>query len=67
MFKALQTLLLSSSFLFGFIANAYADDALQISINNQQRSAENAARDSYRHPAETLQLYGHRAHSAMNG
>lgn len=58
MLKALQTLLLSSSFMFGFMANVSADDALQTSINNQQRSAENAARDIYRHPAETLQFFG---------
>lgn len=58
MLKALQTLLLSSSFMFGFMATVSADDALQTSINSQLRSAENAARDSYRHPAETLQFFG---------
>ena len=58
MLKALQTLLLSSSLLFGLTANVWADETLQNIINSEQRSSENAARDSHRHPAETLQFFG---------
>ncbi len=58
MLKALQTLLLSSSLLFGLTANVWADETLQTIINSEQRNAENAARDSHRHPAETLKFFG---------
>lgn len=34
------------------------DAALQAAINGDWRSAENAARDAYRHPAQTLAFFG---------
>jgi predicted methyltransferase len=39
-------------------AAAHADDALKAAIAGSHRSATNAARDTYRHPYETLTFFG---------
>ena len=44
--------------LAGATGTALADDALKSAIAGEQRSAANKARDSYRHPYETLTFFG---------
>lgn len=43
-----------------FSANAASPDAVDAAINGEHRSAENKARDQYRHPKETLAFFGFR-------
>ena len=40
------------------VANAFADDGLQMAMAGAHRAPENLARDSARHPAETLKFFG---------
>ncbi|TBV07533.1 class I SAM-dependent methyltransferase [Stutzerimonas kirkiae] len=49
--------------LLGFAGTASATDAsLQRNIDGDWRSAENRARDDWRHPAQTLRFFGVRQH-----
>lgn len=58
MAKLLFSLLLSIALSNLFTATAFADQVLQNIISSDQRSADNAARDKYRHPYATLQFFG---------
>lgn len=63
-------LLLASAILWPCFAHAAAARAdttasLQQAVNGQGRSAENRARDRYRHPVETLQFFGIQPHMTV--
>ena len=49
---------LVSALVLSICSPAFADDALTAAINGPQRTPENAARDAYRHPYDTLQFFG---------
>ncbi len=51
--------------VFAAATFADTDPALRAAIDGPQRSAENRARDSSRHPAETLTFFGLRADMAV--
>ena len=54
----MKFILLSALLAFNLIAVARADDDLKKALASPTRSAENIARDSARHPYETLQFFG---------
>lgn len=47
----------ATSMLLAFSGNVYADNSLDTILKGEHRSQENAARDIYRHPAETLKFF----------
>ena len=63
-------LLLAGALLWPCFANAATvktdtTASLQQAVNGQGRSAENSARDRYRHPVETLQFFGIQPHMTV--
>jgi predicted methyltransferase len=65
-----KLLLLASALLWPCFANAATPKtdttaSLQQAVNGQGRSAENSARDRYRHPVETLQFFGIQPHMTV--
>lgn len=63
-------LLLASALLWPCFANAATaktdtTESLPQAVNGQGRSAENRARDRYRHPVETLQFFGIQPHMTV--
>lgn len=54
----MKRLLLSAVLACSFALPAQADDALKTAIASSHRSAENVARDTARHPYETLTFFG---------
>jgi predicted methyltransferase len=54
----MKRLILAALLATGLAGAAHADDALKAAIAGSHRVAANAARDSYRHPYETLAFFG---------
>jgi predicted methyltransferase len=54
----MKRLILAALLAAGLCSAAQADDALKAAIAGSHRSAANSARDSARHPYETLQFFG---------
>jgi len=54
----MKRLILAALLAAGLCSAAHADDALKAAIAGSHRSAANSARDSARHPYETLQFFG---------
>ena len=54
----MKRFLISAILASSFILPAYAEDALKVAIASPHRSAENVARDTARHPYETLTFFG---------
>lgn len=60
-FETMKRLILAAMLatgLAGAASTALADDALKSAIAGEHRSAANKARDTYRHPYETLTFFG---------
>ena len=51
----------AASLALGLFSTAHADDALKAALAGAQRTPAFAARDSWRHPYETLQFFGLRS------
>ncbi len=54
----MKRLILAAMLATGLAGAAHADDALKSAIAGDQRAAANKARDTYRHPYETLTFFG---------
>ena len=54
----MKRLILAAMLATGLAGAAHADDALKAAIAGEHRSAANKARDTYRHPYETLTFFG---------
>lgn len=58
-------ILLTTFSAVGAAADAETGQALDAALNGNQRSAENRARDVYRHPSATLEFFGIEAHMTV--
>jgi len=54
----MKRLILAALLATGIAGAAHADDALKSAIAGEHRAAANTARDTYRHPYETLTFFG---------
>lgn len=54
----MKRLILAAMLATGLAGAAHADDALKSAIAGEHRAAANKARDTYRHPYETLTFFG---------
>src|SRR5450830_1329474 len=54
----MKRLILAAMLATGIAGAAHADDALKSAIAGEHRAAANKARDTYRHPYETLTFFG---------
>src|SRR5690606_12227180 len=56
--RTMKRLILAAMLATGIAGAAHADDALKSAIAGEHRAAANKARDTYRHPYETLTFFG---------